>query len=1278
MSRKQHRTIGLYCLSRVCGDSMRRALAWFSFAVLATTAGAGDLALVTTNLGRQTSVPSGETVFSPALSVYPSRKTVMAGDTINFTVRNATNAVTWFAVENRSGATLGSTGPTSATYQAGTVATNVDVIEAWDGGYRFGRAYVNVIDPSDVAKAGKSIIIAGRRSTTDSLWPTTDYLADSAFNILRYRGYSKDNIEYLSPETNQDVDADGVANDIDLQTTLANAQLAFTNWAKSTDKLFVYLVDHGADVGGHGYFRLNESEVLWATNLCVWLDDLQNQYHTEVTLLIDCCYAGSLMDELTYTGAWKRIVVAACGTNQPTYFLAGGLVSFSDAFFSGVMLGYDVDRSWLQARDAMSTYQSAMLYENVAGSTSNLYIGASFVAGKDIPQIGLVCGNLLLDGTETATLWANDISSLYPIDRVWCLVVPPSHTADPENPVADLPELDLVYDSESGRYQADYTGFTEQGTYKVIYYARDYWNSVSSPRQSYVIQQGYEERAVLVAAGSTNDSNWPMIEYMAQDTYHTLRTRLFNNERIYYLSARTNVDLDADGTNDVDALPTLDSFASAITNWAATTNFGGPSIRLNVILIGEGTNGTLQMNDGEYLTAADFDLWLDTYEAAATGRVSVVMDFSGAGGFLGTLAGSTSRVNAASCKGTQRSLWTQNGRISFSKYFMTYTFGGSAIGESFTAARKNMRTQSGTAAQDAQLDDNGDGVANQKNVDGAAAAKRYIGSAFVTGGEPPQIGRVMPHTWLSGTNALLLWAADVTAEYSISNVYCTITPPDYDGTSELAKVDLSWDAVSNHYGAVYTNFTVPGSYACSFQAVDVSNQVSAAVQVWVSSADAYEVDDTQLEWRGITIDVVQKHNFHKFDDQEWVKFYAMTDYNYEVTTYQLGTNVDTVLDIWFETEDGVLTNVGVAGVFTNIDDEACGEGVGEYARIEHPPEGFYCIRVRSGNTNCWGADSPYDLKVEIPTGGMYDHLLVLGLNALTAGAPPTGVKAHLSNGHELSFSGKTSVDFVGEANGTYTVTLTGVPTGWQYLQYPSSQRVSVPSSSCYAQFVICPYVGIAGSVRDAWTGARISGANLTFLATSGRISGQSSAWSSESDGDFPSDIDAVTVNWRLTISKSGYSNLVVNLGASTWAAGTTTNIGIKQLVPLDANTNLIADSWETTYFGAGSNVNAFEDTDLDGQLNWEEYRSGTHPTNGTSYLMINENARHSATGFSFSWPVADGRTYQVLSADVLPPPSWPVAGGPWETSYGQTQMQWTDTTTVSAVKRFYRIDVVPP
>ena len=119
---------------------------------------------------------------------------------------------------------------------------------------RLGRAYVNVISAAEVAPAGKAIVIAGRKSLDDPLWPVTDYLGNLAYNTLLYRGFSKDNIRYLNPVTNQDVDGNGQFDDIILPTTLANVADTFTNWAVNPDRMFIYLVDHGGQLLRGGLF----------------------------------------------------------------------------------------------------------------------------------------------------------------------------------------------------------------------------------------------------------------------------------------------------------------------------------------------------------------------------------------------------------------------------------------------------------------------------------------------------------------------------------------------------------------------------------------------------------------------------------------------------------------------------------------------------------------------------------------------------------------------------------------------------------------------------------------------------------------------------------------------------------------------------------------------------------------------------------------------------------------------------------------------------------------
>jgi len=81
----------------------------------------------------------------------------------------------------------------------------------------------------------------------------------------------------------------------------------------------------------------------------------------------------------------------------------------------------------------------------------------------------------------------------------------------------------------------------------------------------------------------------------------------------------------------------------------------------------------------------------------------------------------------------------------------------------------------------------------------------------------------------------------------------------------------------------------------------------------VSSADAWEVDDDHAA--DIEVGIPQARNFHSSNDVDYVKFYAVPGYLYEIKTTQQGTNVNTVLDVFWEQPDETLVQL-----YTNVDD----------------------------------------------------------------------------------------------------------------------------------------------------------------------------------------------------------------------------------------------------------------------------------------------------------------------------------------------------------------------
>lgn len=1279
-----------------------------------------DNSRIAANLGFATPVPRPETILQPALWISPSRKTLAQGESVTLSGGSfasdatasgsgsgglsAAESLTWDFVFNRSLSSLLPVDTSQRLYCAGTLTGRTDVVEAWNSSEHLGRAFFNVVGEQAAATAGKALIIAGRVSSGDTLWPTTDYLADNAYTTLRYRGFTKENIHYLSPEPGQDVDGDGNLDDIDGESTFAQAAYAFTNVVATADRLFVYLVDHGGNSSGNGYFRLNASETITAAQLDTWLDDLQDRTGAPVTVVLDFCYAGSFLNALTYHGLATRIVIAACDADQPSYFVAGGLVSFSGAFFTGVMLGYDILQCFNSARSAMSSYQGALLDDDKDGTytandgalASGTYIGPTSVAAGDVPQIGEVCGNQVLTEETSASLWIGSVSSLYPISRAWCLIVPPGFNPDPETPVTDLPELDLSYDAASGRYSVTFEGFTSPGTYNVMFYVQDEEGNVSSPRTAYIAQIGYDDRVILVAGSDTNSASWPAVDYLTRLAYSTLRLRLFTPDHIRVLSPGPATDFDGNGTNDIAGAASLTNLFSAINQWALTQS----TDRLTVYLLGDGATNTFCLSRTECLTTNQLATWIHNYQVTNPIPVNILLDFSGAGAFLPSLADpqlatdapDATRIAIASAREGREALFTNGGTVSFSQYLFSGLVWGETLGEAYTAARRAIRRVSGSTRQQAQIDDNLNGEPNEKDLDGLHADVTYLGSAFVTGADAPLIGAVVPPSVLytPGT-PVTLWASDVTGMNPVSNIWCTVTPPGFDDTGDLPTLDLVWNATAGRYEVTCADFTQPGAYGLTFYAQDSAGQISDPRQSEIILADAYENDDG-LAGASLYDGTPQIHTFHTSSDADWVRLYLVTNFIYDIETYPLSERLDTVIDFYREESDGSLT------LLDHVDEEGGDEG--EYTGIDYPTTGWYWTRLSpySEGTNTLGS---YEFSVSIPAAGGLNSLIVLGLDDVYSCALPTGATVTVTGQGTKSFSGSTSVVYSSLTNGTYLVTVP-MPTNFiaredpsvsgqvqslTNIYYANPRRVAVDGGWKMAGFELLSTVAVtSGIVRDAWTRAYLNGAQLAFTAASGSLTGTvvngsviltsyCTNWLSANGGKLPSTLVLGACNWNLSVSLAGYQTYARPGAISNVQAGAKVNLGTTYLVPADTNANQVADSWEATYFKSGMNPNA--DSDGDGLDNRSEYLCGTDPTNALSVLRFLSVQTGPVTA-NLSWAVSGGRSYHVLAATSLVNGASSATNGPWEAAYGQSEMLWSDTNVPLKKTRFYRVRLNAP
>ncbi|MEE4355198.1 MAG: C13 family peptidase [Desulfococcaceae bacterium] len=361
-----------------------------------------------------------------------------------------------------------------------------------------------------VTKNSKAIIVAGGGPFAGNhIWDQTKICGDFAFRTLLCHRYARDKIKYFTHDTAALVAdcsnppskyrADGIPT----KTELAKA---IKEWAADADDLVLFLADHGGD----NKFRLSGSEILYADeqgseeDLKGYLDYLQTKttMSGRVIVVYDACQSGSFISRIAAPPGKQRVVLTSASADQNAWFLSMGRLSFSYQFWSAVFGGAPLNEAFGLGRDMMADYQTCqadgngdgVANENEAKLLSKIYIGFGYGGhGCSSPFINEGNENILLDGDISALIWAADITSEKEIKEVWAEILPPCYEfGDPEEPITDLTKIILQEPDNNGKYQIEYEGFTEQGTYIVNIYASidcDSYSTVYSSPWKFTVEQ---------------------------------------------------------------------------------------------------------------------------------------------------------------------------------------------------------------------------------------------------------------------------------------------------------------------------------------------------------------------------------------------------------------------------------------------------------------------------------------------------------------------------------------------------------------------------------------------------------------------------------------------------------------------------------------------------------------------------------------------------------------------------------------------------------------------
>ena len=220
-------------------------------------------------------------------------------------------------------------------------------VDSFDGSYHLemdftseGEATADLTGPDDESLSyqlhqdrrnysNKAIIVAGGGSGAENLiWQATRSLTRFAYQTLIAQGFERDNIYLLSEDTPQDIDGNGIADELLFEPTTAKLSEALTEWAIDANDVVLFLADHGGD----RTFRINNTETLQATELDTWLDELQEHISGKVIVVYEACESGSFVPVLTPTSGTHRVVITSASAGQSAQFVEGS-ISFSDFFW---------------------------------------------------------------------------------------------------------------------------------------------------------------------------------------------------------------------------------------------------------------------------------------------------------------------------------------------------------------------------------------------------------------------------------------------------------------------------------------------------------------------------------------------------------------------------------------------------------------------------------------------------------------------------------------------------------------------------------------------------------------------------------------------------------------------------------------------------------------------------------------------------------------------------------------------------------------------------------
>ena len=364
-----------------------------------------------------------------------------------------------------------------------------------------------------------------------------------------------------------------------------------------------------------------------------------------------------------------------------------------------------------------------------------------------------------------------------------------------------------------------------------------------------------EKRAAILIhpRGQSKDTGYSQelaVDFMATYAYHTLHARGYDNDEIYFLSYKPDLDFNGDAIADfnvVDAPIKLADFRQGneelrdltVTDvdkaFEWTTEKGHLDQPLLVIFIDHGLKDKLLLapSSQEMLTADKFKTLLDDYQIATGNKVVVILEACHTGTLVPTLAAPNRTI--ISSTGEDLAYYNDLGRTSFLRFYFNQLRRGDNLHDSWQTVDHTFDTYGlPFIQQNPQLNDSAEGI---------MAQSLCLNGCFALPGVPTLTPQIATHQINAGQTIELNVATQINGG-SVRRVWASIITPDVNsqrneqGYSLLSTpVTYLQEIADGQWQGNYTfdaNATPGDEYTFTFKVEDNTKFVTEAQPITIT------------------------------------------------------------------------------------------------------------------------------------------------------------------------------------------------------------------------------------------------------------------------------------------------------------------------------------------------------------------------------------------------------------------------------------------------------------